>query len=143
MDSKIHECASPLYKMVENNAYSKPSASANSQIWVKNTVFNPSLVEFMDVKPGNRKDWLYLLKKIVYVVEPHKLNSVQGSVVVSSGKWFVFFITSKLFFKSINLNFDKIKTFRCFGGLIVKYLPKPNHKDYLLIFPGNIFKVER
>ena len=51
-DTKIHRCSSPWYRMTWNNAYSHPSTSTDSQLWIKNTVFDLRLVEYTDVKPG-------------------------------------------------------------------------------------------
>lgn len=50
-DSKIRGCSMPLYKMGQKNASSQPCASVDVLPWIESTVFNPKVVESMDVKP--------------------------------------------------------------------------------------------
>lgn len=50
---------------------SQPSASADSQPWIENTVSDPWLVESEDVKPGYGGLTLYLLRKICIEVDLH------------------------------------------------------------------------
>lgn len=50
----------PLYKMALNNAYSEPSTSTDSQMQIRNTVFDPWLAESVDVTPRDMKGRLYI-----------------------------------------------------------------------------------
>lgn len=55
--------------MVWNNAYSQPSASMDSQLWIKSAVdqFDQQFVKSIDAKSGDTEDWLYIdFKKSLY-----------------------------------------------------------------------------
>lgn len=49
--------------------FSWPFEFSDSQTWIKNTVFNPQLVDFADAKPMDTEGWLYLylLKKKICI----------------------------------------------------------------------------
>lgn len=70
-------CLSPLYRMVQYNAYSWPSAFSHSQLRIENAVFNPRLVESTYWKPGDmRVDCIKFSSKWTYTVQIHV---IQGS----------------------------------------------------------------
>ena len=50
-DTKFHGCSSPLYKIVQNNAYSWPFVDSQAQ--VENTVSDQQLVKFEDAKSSD------------------------------------------------------------------------------------------
>lgn len=61
--TKIRRRSGSLYKMVEINANSRPSASVDSQSGMENTNFHLWLVESLDMAPADTEGQLYLLKK--------------------------------------------------------------------------------
>lgn len=63
-DTQIHGYKHPSYKMMLNNAYNQSSMSVDSQLQIKNTVFDPGLDEAKDVKSKDTESQLYICSKI-------------------------------------------------------------------------------
>lgn len=81
LNIKILRCSSPLRKMVENNAYSRPSSSADFQLWMKNTVFNLQWVQPPDTNLRiQRSDCIFIEESLhIRVHNAVQIHIVQGS----------------------------------------------------------------
>lgn len=58
------------------SACGQPSESKDCKPWIKNTDFNPRLVEFADAKPRSKKANCILLKKNLHVSGPAQFKPV-------------------------------------------------------------------
>lgn len=57
-DTEIRRDSGPLYEMAQDNAYGQHHTAVDSKPQVKNTVFDPQLVESLYVKHGDTEGWL-------------------------------------------------------------------------------------
>lgn len=70
--------------MIQNNVYTRPSAPADSQPWMENTVFDLQLVESTNVTLWDTEDrmYLYFLKSKYKWTHEVQTHIVQGSTLL-------------------------------------------------------------